>query len=84
MKNGSHAKGGAEMSDEFERSAVDVRADLLELHGQRTLASFRGLTGPPSMAELDGEIEAATRAYVGAAVTEIATLRAELWGPQVG
>jgi hypothetical protein len=32
------------------------------------------------MADLDGEIEAATSAYV----TEIATLRAELFGPQVG
>jgi hypothetical protein len=33
---------------------------------------------------LFGEIEATARAYVGAAVTEIATLRAELSGPQVG
>jgi hypothetical protein len=31
-----------------------------------------------------GEIEATARANVGAAVTEIATLRAELCGPQVG
>ena len=36
------------------------------------------------MAYLDDEIEATTSAYVGAAVTEIATLRAELFGPQVG
>ena len=36
------------------------------------------------MADLDGEIEATARAYVGVAVTEIATLRAELSGPQVG
>ena len=36
------------------------------------------------MADLDGEVEATTRAYVGAAVTEIATFRAELSGPQVG
>jgi hypothetical protein len=36
------------------------------------------------MADLDGAIEATTRAYVPAAVTEIATLRAEVSGPQVG
>jgi hypothetical protein len=36
------------------------------------------------MGDLDGEIEATSRAYIGAAVTEIATLRAELSGPQVG
>jgi hypothetical protein len=33
------------------------------------------------MANLDEEIETTARAYVGAAVTEIATLRAELSGP---
>jgi len=36
------------------------------------------------MADLDGEIADATHAYVGAAVTEIALLRAELSGPQLG
>jgi hypothetical protein len=36
------------------------------------------------MADLDGEIKATTRAYVGAAVTEIATFRAQLSGRQVG
>jgi hypothetical protein len=36
------------------------------------------------MADLDGEIEATNSAYVRAAVTEIATFRAELSGPQVG
>jgi hypothetical protein len=36
------------------------------------------------MADLDGEIEATARAYVGAALTEIATLGAEPSGPQVG
>jgi hypothetical protein len=30
------------------------------------------------------EIEAARHAYVGAAVTEIATFRAQLGGPQIG
>jgi hypothetical protein len=36
------------------------------------------------MADLDQEIAATRSAYVGAAVTEIATLRAQLSGPQVG
>jgi hypothetical protein len=36
------------------------------------------------MADLDGEIEATIRAFVGAVVTEIATFRAQLSGAQVG
>jgi hypothetical protein len=34
--------------------------------------------------DLDGEIEPTVRAYVGAAVTGIATVRAEPSGPQIG
>ena len=37
----------------------------------------------PYMADLEGEIEATARAYVGAAVTEIATFRAQLSEAQV-
>jgi hypothetical protein len=36
------------------------------------------------MADLEREIERSQAAYVGAAVTEIASLRAQLSGPQVG
>jgi hypothetical protein len=36
------------------------------------------------MADLDSDIEASRAVYVGLAVTEIATLRAQLGGPQVG
>jgi hypothetical protein len=36
------------------------------------------------MADLEEEIDYRRRLYVAAAVTEIATLRAELSGPQVG
>lgn len=36
------------------------------------------------MAGLDEEIAATRHAYVGAALTEIATLRAQLSGPQLG
>jgi hypothetical protein len=39
---------------------------------------------PAYLSDLDGEIEVWRAAYVGAAVTEIASLRAALSGPQVG
>jgi hypothetical protein len=66
-------------------SAIEIHTQLLELQAERALASTEGLAvNSAYMADLDGEIEAATRAYIGAAVTEIATLRAEFSGPQVG
>jgi hypothetical protein len=73
------------MSYGFDSPAVEIHSDLLELQAERTLASIEGLALDSAyIAHLDGEIEATTSAYVGAAVTEIATLRAELSGPQVG
>jgi hypothetical protein len=66
-------------------SAIEIHTHLLELQAERALASIEGLAVSSAyMADLHGEIEATTRAYVGAAVTEIATLRAELSGPQIG
>ena len=66
-------------------AAVEMHTHLLELQAERALASIEGLAvNSAYMADLGGEIEATTSAYVGAAVTEIATLRAELSGPQVG
>jgi hypothetical protein len=66
-------------------SAIEIRTQLQELRAERALASIEGLAvNSAYMADLDGEIEATTRAWVGAAVTEIASLRAELFGPQVG
>ena len=65
--------------------ALEIYNHLKELRAERALASIEDLASDSAyMADLDGEIEATTRAYVGAAVTEIATLRAELSGPQVG
>jgi hypothetical protein len=58
------------------RSALEIHTHLLDLQAERALAS--------TAADLDEEIEATNQAYVGAAVTEIATFRAELSGPQVG
>jgi hypothetical protein len=73
------------MSYEFEHSAIEIHEHLQELQAERTLASIEGLAADsPYMADLAWEIEATNSAYVGAAVTEIATLRAELSGPQVG
>jgi hypothetical protein len=66
-------------------SAIEIHTHLLELQAERALASTEGLAVESAyMADLDGEIEATARAYVGAAVTEIASFRAELSGPQVG
>jgi hypothetical protein len=66
-------------------TASEIHTHLLELQAERALASIEGLaTYAAYMADLDGEIEATSHAYVEAAVTEIATLRAELSGPQVG
>jgi hypothetical protein len=66
-------------------TAIEIHTHLLELQAERALASIEGLAVESAyMADVDGEIEATASAYVGAAVTEIATLRAELSGPQVG
>jgi hypothetical protein len=66
-------------------SAVEIHTHLLEQRAERALASIEGLAvNSAYMGDLDGEIEATARAYVGAAVTEIATFRAELSGPQAG
>jgi hypothetical protein len=66
-------------------SAIEIHTHLVELQAERALASIEGLAVSSAyMADLDGEIDATARAYVGAAVTEIATFRGELPGPQVG
>ncbi len=66
-------------------SAIEIHTHLQELKTERALASIEGLAmNAAYMADLDEEIEATTGAYAGAAVTEIASLRAQLSGPQVG
>jgi hypothetical protein len=66
-------------------SAIEMQSQLRELESKRALASIEGLQSDSAyMADLDGQIAATRNAYVGAAVTEIATLRAELSGPQLG
>lgn len=66
-------------------SAIEIQDHLQQLHAERALALIEGLEENAAyMADLDDEITATRVAYVGAAVTEIASLRAELSGPQLG
>jgi hypothetical protein len=66
-------------------SAIEMHDHLQQLHAERALALIEGLEGNAAyMADLEDEIAATRFAYVGAAVTEIASLRAELSGPQHG
>jgi hypothetical protein len=66
-------------------SAIEIQTQLQELQAERALASIEGLSnGSAYMNDLDQEIQATRHAYVATAVTEIASLRAELSGPQVG
>jgi hypothetical protein len=66
-------------------SAIEIQTHLKDLHMERALASIEGLSGDSAyMADLDDEIEATGHAYVATAVTEIASLRAQLWGAQTG
>lgn len=66
-------------------SAIEIQTHLKELEAERILASLEGLGNDAAyMADLVEEIADTRDAYVGAAVTEIAVLRAELFGPQLG
>ncbi len=65
--------------------AHDMRLELGRLMAERLDATEAGLgDNAISMRELDDDLVAAREAYVGLAVTEIASLRCELCGPQVG
>ena len=62
-----------------------IQIHLKGLQAERALASMEGLASDSAyIADLRDDIATATHAYVGAAVTEIATFRAQLAGPQVG
>lgn len=65
--------------------ATDIRNHLMLLAEERVLAHENGLgTDPAYMADLEGEIATTRETYIGAAVTEIAALRAELSGKNEG
>jgi hypothetical protein len=66
-------------------SAFKAQLHLQRLQAERAQAWFAGLIGDSAyIADLDDEIAATRIVYVGAVVTEIAVLRAELSGPQIG
>ena len=66
-------------------STTEIRAHLLELQRERFEAERAGLTDNGAyMADLEEEIAAYRLALVGAAVTEIAVLRGEIFGRQFG
>lgn len=66
-------------------TAIEIQTQLQQLHAERSLAALEPPeTAATHLADLEEEIEATRGAYVGTAITEIATLRAELFGRQVG
>ena len=77
--------GFAPSREEQNMSAVEMQIRLQGLQTERALASIEGLAGNSAyMTDLENEIVATHFAFVGEAVTEIATMRALLSGPQFG
>jgi hypothetical protein len=67
------------------KTASEIRQQLELLETERALALDTMLAHDSAyMADLRDEIFATRHAYVGSAVGEIASFRAELTGPQVG
>jgi hypothetical protein len=66
-------------------SATDVKQHLDLLYEERVLAIEIGLAADGAyMADLEQEIAAYRSAFVGVAVIEIASMRAQLSGPDAG
>jgi hypothetical protein len=66
-------------------SALQIRSQLAQLQAEKAVALQEGLGANAAyMADLDDELVYRTQLYVVSAVTEIASLRAELDGPLVG
>ena len=73
------------MSPSTLTTAADLAEDLRLLCAERALVAVDRLDADAAyLAELDEEIALTRCAYVGVAVTEIATLRAELGDPLLG
>ena len=67
------------------QTATDIRRHLELLETERAAALETALRDDPAyMADLREEIVATRHAFVGSAVVEIASYRAQLSGPQVG
>jgi hypothetical protein len=65
-------------------SAHHLHDQLHLLHAERAAATLEGIDAALYLDDLSAEIEAMQRAFVGAAVTEIASFRAQLSGAQYG
>jgi hypothetical protein len=66
-------------------ATLDALAKVRRLQAERLDALEAGLgENALYMTALDSDIEASRATYIGLALTEIATLRAQLGGPQVG
>jgi hypothetical protein len=60
---------------------AELQERIARLESERALAALTGLTDDAAyMADLQADIVAASAAYVGVAVTEIASLRGQLSG----
>jgi hypothetical protein len=76
---------GERLTEDPAMSCSEIRAHLSQLADELVAAERTGLDrNRIYMAELEGEIVAYRLALVGAAVTEIAVLRGELFGRQFG
>ena len=79
------SRGGLRSTLEPMLTTTHIQRRLEELETERMLASLAGLAADPGyMSDLRSEIDATRDAYVGAAVTEIASLRGQLSGPLYG
>jgi hypothetical protein len=66
-------------------TALEVRTQVMQLEAERAAALDEGLGGVTAyMEDLDEELEHWRGLFVTMAVTEIAILRADISGPQVG
>ena len=66
-------------------NTIELRTQLLALEAERSAALAWGLADLPAYRDdLQDEIDITRAAYTTAAVTEIASLRSALSGPQVG
>jgi hypothetical protein len=70
-----------EQFDVLSVTAADARAHVVELQAERALAEATGVASIESyIHDLDWELDAWRQVYITAAVTEIASLRAQLDG----
>ena len=84
-RRGGIVAGMPATSPHLTNSAVALREQLQLLERERATATLAGVAANELyMTDLLGEIAATRDAYVGAAVTEIASLRAVLDGPLEG